>query len=140
MMNRFGKVDVLADDSLQATLHELVQVQTEDVIQFSLAFLQQAELDDSADESIALEQSARVTLVQSEELTSCLSDLGEGQLNAPDFSLVAETVLSDDLQLTEQSVLIERFSRRLGRLLIVGVFFWHFYMLALLSKANNNPH
>ena len=59
VVNRLGKVDVLADDSLQATLHELVQVQTEDVIQLPLALLEQAELDDSADESIALELSAR---------------------------------------------------------------------------------
>ena len=138
MMDRLSEVHFIADDSLETAFHELVQVKTEDIIELSLALLQEAKLDNSSDESITLEDSARIALVQSEQLTGGLTDLGEGQLHAPDFSLAAQAVLTDDLQLSEQSVLIEGLSGRLGRLPVVGVFFWHFYMLALLSKANNN--
>ena len=99
VVDRLGLVHLFADDGLQAALHELVKSQTEDVIELSLTLLEQTELDDSSDESVTLEHSLGVLLIKSEQLTGGLTDLGEGQGNAPDFSLAAQTVLADNLQL-----------------------------------------
>lgn len=38
---------------------------------------------------------------------TCLSDLGQGHLHTPELSLVPEAVLSDQLQLTIKTLLLE---------------------------------
>jgi hypothetical protein len=40
-----------------------------------------------------------------------LADLGEGELDAPHFALVAETILADKLQLLVKALLLKRAAR-----------------------------
>jgi hypothetical protein len=124
VVHRLG--EVLSDDnSLESSLEELLDGKTEDVIELSLALLEQAELADSSDEGITFEKSSGIALIESEELSSSLSELGEGELDSPHFSLVAETVLTDELQLGGESFLIEGLSGRLRSFLVVSVSLWH---------------
>ena len=48
-----------------------------------------------------------VLLVQREQLPGCRADLGDDELDAPDLALVAQTKLSDQLQLLVQPLLIK---------------------------------
>lgn len=52
-------------------------------------------------------------LVELEELTSGTTDLGQNEGNAPDFALVAETVLSSELELGVETSRLERPARDL---------------------------
>lgn len=60
---------------------------------------------------LTLEQSLLVLLLQREQLTSSLADLGECVLNAPYFTLVAQTELSDNFQLSIETGLFVRTTR-----------------------------
>ena len=58
--------------------------------------------------------------LEGEQDPSGLSDLGEGELDAPDFAFVAKTEFADELQLLIQTLLLEGTARRrvrLGRLI-----------------------
>lgn len=121
-----GLSEVLVDDdSLKSSLEELLDGKTEDVIELSLALLEQTELADSSDESITFEKSSGIALIKSEELSGSLSELGEGKLNSPHFSLVAQAILTDELKLGGESFLIEGLSGRLRSFLVVSVSLWH---------------
>ena len=115
----------LGNKGLESSLHELVDGKTENVIELSLALLEEAELADSSDEGITFEKSSGISLVKGEELTSSLSELGEGILDSPDFSLVAEAVSADEVELGSESLLIEGLPGRLRSFLVVSVFLWH---------------
>jgi len=74
----------------------------------------------SVEEGSSFEESSGVFFLESEELTSSLSKLGEEEMDSPDLTLVLETVLSDELQFVVDSLLLERSSRSLegGRIYI----------------------
>ena len=112
---------LLHEHSLEASLEELVKSQTENVIKGSLAFLEKAELHDSSNQSVTFELPPWVVLIEGEQLTSSLSEFGQTELDSPDFSLASETELADDLELTDQSIPIERLSRGLGGFLVVSI-------------------
>ena len=118
VVDGLGKTE-LVDASLQATLQEVLDLQGKDVIELHAALVEDTDTDQTANESIALEETLGVLLVKSEELTvgsvrwatlqwkrvkknipGSTTDLGEGELDAPDLTLVAETVLADSLQLS----------------------------------------
>lgn len=61
---------------------------------------------------ITFKQSFGVLLLEGEQLTRSLTDPGERVLDSPYFALVAETVLSDDLQLLVETRLLEWTTRR----------------------------
>lgn len=124
VMNRLGEA-LSNDDGLESSLEELIDGKTENVIELSLALLEETELADSSDEGITFEKSSGISLVKGEELTSSLSELGEGILDSPDFSLVTETVSTDEVKLGGKSLLIERLPGSLRGFRVVCVFLWH---------------
>jgi hypothetical protein len=126
MMNRLGEVLLVADNSLQSTLQELIEGQTKDVIESSLIFLEEAKLHDSSDEGVTFEESFGISLVEGKELSGSLSELSESKLNAPNLTLVPETELTNGHQLSSESILIERLPGSLGCFLVVSIFLWHF--------------
>ena len=71
-----------------------------------LVFSQDTNSDKSAKKCVTFEKSLGVLLVEGEEGTGDLSDLGDGQLDSPDFSLVSETELTDEFQLLVESGLL----------------------------------
>ena len=110
---------------LESSLHKLGKSQTEDVIELSLVGLEETELDDSADKGITLEGSSGIIFLEGEELSGGLSELGENELDSPDFSLVLEAVSANNIELAEQPVLIVGLSRGLRSLVVVGVSLGH---------------
>jgi len=125
VMDTLGELVSLGNNGLKSSEHELINGKTENVIEGLLVFLHETELDDSSDEGITFELSSWVVLIKSHEFSGSLSKLGEGELDSPHFSLVFETVSSDNLELSSESVLVERLSWGLRSFLVVCVFSWH---------------
>jgi len=98
----------LEDLGLQATLQEILDFEAEDEIELHVLFVQDSDPDQAPQERVALEQPAGVLLVQGQELTGGLADVGEHQLDPPDLTLVAQTELADQLQLLVETSLLER--------------------------------
>ena len=117
----------LVDASLETTLQEVLDLEGKDVIELHAGLVKDTNADQTANESIALEETLGVLLVESkkrtgkllansylahcassllraggcdENLPSGTTDLGQSQLDAPDLTLVAETILADELQLS----------------------------------------
>ena len=124
----------LSNEGLESSLHELVDGQTQDVIELSFIFFQQTESHDSSNEGITFELSSWVFLGQGQELSGGLSELGEDELDSPDLSLVSESVLSDDFELADKSILIEWLLGVLGSFPVVGVSLWHVHSKLLSLK------
>lgn len=61
--------------------------------------------------AFTLEQALVVLLLQRQQLTGSLADLGQRVLDAPHLALVAQTILADDLQLLVQTGLLIRPAR-----------------------------
>lgn len=107
----------LVDASLEPALQEVLDLQGQDVIELHAGLVEHTDADQTANEGIAFEETLGVLLVESEKLTvwgvrkaapdaflsmflpGSTTDLGEGELDTPHLTLVAETVLADDLQL-----------------------------------------
>lgn len=65
----------------------------------------------SSEEGSAFEKSSRVFFLKGEQFSGCLSELGQGEMDSPYFSLILETVLANKLQLMIDSFLLEGPSR-----------------------------
>lgn len=59
-------------------------------------------------QQLTLEKTLLVLLIQSQQLTGSLTDLSQSVLDAPDLTLVAQTILADDFQLLVQTRLFIR--------------------------------
>ena len=116
MVDRLGETE-LVDASLQTTLQEVLDLQGQDVIELHAGLVEHTDTHQTANEGIAFEETLGVLLVESKKLTvelsasmlisglevidnvpSSTTDLGQGELDTPDLTLVAQTVLADDLQ------------------------------------------
>lgn len=89
----------LEDLGLEAALQEILNLQGQDVIQLHLVLVQDTNADQATDQSVTLEQAAGVLVLEGQELTGSTTDVGQGVTNAPDLALVAETVLTNELEL-----------------------------------------
>ena len=107
----------LVDTGLETALQEILNLEGKHVIKLHAGLIEHTKTDQTTNEGIAFEETLGVLLVEGEELTgnNCqygllcerddknipgsTTDLGEGELDTPDLTLVAETVLADDLQL-----------------------------------------
>ena len=125
----------LGHQGLESSLHELVGGQSKHEIQFSLVSLQQTKSDNSLDEGVSFENSSGVGLIEGEELSGSLSELGESELDSPDFSLVLEAVSTDNLELAGESILVERLLGGLRCFTVVCVSLWHVWMLPIGLSA-----
>jgi len=99
---------------LEPPLQEILSLEREHVIKSHAGIIEHTNADQSADQCIALEEAFGVFVVELQEfsggsadLSGRLSqswmeekmdtDLGEGELNAPNLALAAETVLAGEL-------------------------------------------
>jgi len=73
-----------------------------------LGLVEDSNSDESSKKSVTFEETLGVFLFKGQKLTGSLSDLGEDELDSPDFSLVSETELSNQFQLGVKSFLLER--------------------------------
>lgn len=97
----------LEDLSLQSSLKEISDVQGQNVIQLVLGLVHNTHTVQSAQESRTLENTTGILLVQSQQLTSSCSDLLEDVFDSPNFTLVLQTELSDQLELGVDALLLE---------------------------------
>lgn len=89
----------LVDAGLEATLKEILDLEGKNVIKLHAGLIEDTDADETANEGVAFEKTLGVLLVEGEQLTSSTTNLGQGQSDAPDLTLVAEAVLADELQL-----------------------------------------
>jgi len=97
----------LEDLGLETAFQEVFDLQAEDEIELHVLFVQDTDPDQTPEECISFEQPAGVLLIQGEELTGSLTDVGKDQLDPPDLTLVAETELTDQLQFLIETSLLE---------------------------------
>jgi len=109
VMDRLGE-SKLEDLGLETALQEIFDLQAEDEIELHALFVQDADPDQTPEECVTFEQPAGILLLQGEELTGSLTDVGKDQLDPPYFTLVAETELTNELQLLVETSLLERTS------------------------------
>ena len=84
--------------SLQSPLQEIFDFQGEHVIQSHAGLVKHANTDESTDEGIDFEQTLGVLGIEIQELTSSTTNLGQGEANTPDLTLVAKAVLAGELE------------------------------------------
>ena len=87
----------LEDLSLETTLQEVLDLEGQHVIETHARLVQDTDADETANEGVTLEETLRVLGVELQELTSCTTNLGQGETDAPDLTLVAETVFTSKL-------------------------------------------
>jgi hypothetical protein len=107
VVDRLGE-SRLEDLSLESSLHEVLGLEGKHVIESHSGLVKHTDSHKSSDERVSLEESLGVLGLELEELSGSSSDLGEGQLNSPDLSLVPESVLSGELELGVESGRLER--------------------------------
>lgn len=108
----------LEDLSLQSSLEEILDSQSQNVIQLHLVLRQNTNTHQTSDQGVTFEQTLGVLLVSGQQVTSSSSDLGQLETNSVDLSLVGETVLTGQLQLSIQT---SRLVRALGDSVGLGV-------------------
>jgi len=99
VVDGLGKAE-LVDAGLQAALEEVLDLKGQDVIELHARLVEDTDAHETADKGVTLEQALGVLLVEREQRTGSTTDLGEGQLDAPDLALVAETIFADELELS----------------------------------------
>ena len=124
VVNGASEVSLL-DEGLESSLKELGGGQTEDIIEFALVVLEESKSHHSTDEGLTFKESSGIGLVHSEQDASCLSELGESELSSPHFSLATKTVGTDQLELVDQLLSLERSPRSLGSFTVVRVLNGH---------------
>ena len=77
----------------------------------------------AAHDGLAFEDALGVLLVEGEQHTGSVAQLVERELHAPELALVAETELADSLQLSIETLLLERTLWLAEGLAIVGIAF-----------------
>ena len=87
----------LEDLGLETTLQEVLNLERQDVIETHARFVEDTDTDETADEGVTLEKTLGVFGVELEELTGSTTNLGQGKTDAPDLTLVAETVFTSKL-------------------------------------------
>lgn len=115
----------LVDAGLKTTLQEVLNTEGKDVIELHAGLIEDTDADQTANQSVTFEKTLGVLLVEGEELTkswlalgskldravafenydrvagripSSTTDLGQGELDTPHLTLVAQAVLADNLQ------------------------------------------
>ena len=74
---------------LKTALQEVLDFQTKDIIEFHLILWEDTDADETSEKGVTLEETLGILVLQSQKGTGNLSDLGDGELDAPDFTLVA---------------------------------------------------
>lgn len=101
------------DERLKAALEEILDGEGEDVIELVLSLVEESVAEHSAEKSLALEDPARVLLVEGEEVPRVVADAAERVLHPPQLSLAPKPVLTNQLQLRVETLLLVRTTRLL---------------------------
>ena len=104
------------DEGLEAAFQKVLDGECEHVIELVLSLVEEAVAEHPAEECLALEDPAGVLLVEGEEVPCVVSDPAECVLHPPQLPLAPETVLSNQLQLSIQTLLLVRTTWLLERL------------------------
>lgn len=80
----------LEDTGLETTVEELLSGKTENVVELLLGLVEDSETGKTTEDGLSLEDTLGVLLGEGHEHTSGRTKLGNGVLNAPDFTLVLE--------------------------------------------------
>lgn len=87
----------LEDLSLETTLQEVLNLEGQHVIETHTGLVEHTNANETTDERVTLEQTLGVLRVELQELTSSTTNLGEGETDTPDLTLVTEAVLAGEL-------------------------------------------
>ena len=87
----------LEDLGLEATLQEILDLEGQHVIETHAGLVEDTNAHETADKGVTLEKTLGVLVVELKELTSSTTNLGEGEGNAPNLALVAETIFTGEL-------------------------------------------
>ena len=111
LMNALGLETFLVDSSLQSLVQKFIESQTQNVIEFEFLIGEQTVSVHSVKKGSSFEESSRIFLFKSEQLSGGLSEFGEQEMDSPYLSFVLEAVLADELQFVIDSFLFEGSSR-----------------------------
>ena len=111
VVDGLGQADV-EDLRLETPLQEVLDLEAEHVVELHLGLVQHADADQASEQGVALEQAARVLLLEGEQISGGLADLGERVADAPHLLLVAQAELADELELLVEALLLEGAARR----------------------------
>jgi len=120
VVDGLGKSE-LEDTRLEAPLKEVVDLQAQNVIQLVLVVRKNSVPVQATEKGSTLEDALGVLLVEREKDTGRLTDLGHLKLDPPDLTLAAEAVLSEELELSVETLLLERATRGLEGLPVCRV-------------------
>lgn len=112
VVDRLGKTK-LVNAGLQSALQEIFDLEGKHVIELHAGFVEDTHSDQSSNEGVTFEESLWVLLLESQELTSSTSNLGQSKLDTPDLSLVSQTIFTDDLEFGVETSGLEWSSRDL---------------------------
>jgi len=118
VVDGLGKTE-LEDLGLETTFQEVLNLETQDVIELHTGLIEHTNTNKTTDKSITLKETTGVLLVKLQKLTSSTTNLGEGVTDTPDFTLVLETELTDELQFGINTFGFEGTLRDLGSLGVV---------------------
>lgn len=102
LVDRFGSV-VFGDDGLESTLEDVFDAQSEDVIELVFVLVKNAEEVQTTQKSVTFELALLIGWLEGQQLTSGASDLTKHEFSTVDFSLAAETVLTNELKLAQDT-------------------------------------
>ena len=103
----------LEDERLEPPLKHVLGRQGKDVIELVLTLVEEPEPVHSPHQSLRLEDALLIVLGQRKKLTRRLTELTQNHLDPPELALVAESILSHDLELAIEALLLERTARLL---------------------------
>ena len=99
---------ILEDDGLEAALEEVLNSEGKHVIQLVLTLTKETIAVHAAEECLTLKDTARVLLIQGEQLPGCISDTAQGILHTPQLTLAPQAILTNQLQLSIKTFLLIR--------------------------------
>ena len=87
----------LEDLSLKTTLQEVLDLEGQHVIETHARLVEHTNADETTNKGVTLEQTLGILGVELQKLTSSTTNLGEGETDTPDLTLVTEAVLAGEL-------------------------------------------
>ena len=96
VMNRLRHTR-LKHNSLKTTLEKILHGQRQDVIELVLALVEKPVPVHLTEKRLSFEDPLGILLVERQKISSRVTDAAQGVLDSPELTLVAETVLADEL-------------------------------------------
>lgn len=95
----------LENEGLEAAFEKVLDGEGQHVIELVLRLVEKSVTEHSSEKRFTLENSARVLLIQCQQIPGIVTDTAEGVLNPPQLPLAAKPVLPNQLQLGVQTFL-----------------------------------